>query len=107
MDKEAVVHIYNEILLSYKKGHIWVSSNEVDKLRAYDTEYSKSEKEKQILYICAYISVLMRWINLEPMIQSKVNQKKKNKYCILVHIYRIWKDDTDESAHRAAVEMQT
>ena len=52
-------------------------------------------------------SVLMRWINLEPMIQSKVNQKKKNKYCILVHIYRIWKDDTDESAHREAVEMQT
>ena len=27
MDKEVVVHIHNGILLSYKKEHIWVSSN--------------------------------------------------------------------------------
>ena len=31
-------------------------------------------------------SVLMRWMNLEPTIQSKVSQKKKHKYCILTHI---------------------
>ena len=30
MDKEAVLHIHNRILLSYKKEHIWVSSNEVN-----------------------------------------------------------------------------
>ena len=29
MDKEAVVWIYNEILLTRKKEYIWVSSNEV------------------------------------------------------------------------------
>ena len=34
-------------------------------------------------------SVLMRQINLEPMIQSKVSQKEKNKYHILTHIYGI------------------
>jgi len=34
-------------------------------------------------------SVLVRWMNLEPVIQSEVNQKEKNKYCILTHIYRI------------------
>ena len=34
-------------------------------------------------------SVLMRWMNLEPIIQSEVSQKEKNKYCILAHIYRI------------------
>ena len=45
MDKEAVVHIYNGILLSHKKEHIWVSSKEVNKPRAYYTEQSKSEKE--------------------------------------------------------------
>ena len=38
MDKEAVVHIYNGILLTYKKEHIWVSANEVDEPRAYYTE---------------------------------------------------------------------
>ena len=31
----------------------------------------------------------MRWMKLEPIIQSEVNQKEKDKYCILMHIY-IW-----------------
>ena len=34
-------------------------------------------------------SVLMRWMNLEPIIQSEVSQKEKDKYHILTHIYRI------------------
>ena len=34
-------------------------------------------------------SVLMRWMDLEPIIQSEVSQKKKDKYHILTHIYRI------------------
>ena len=32
-------------------------------------------------------SGIMRWMNLKPIIQSKVSQKEKNKYCILMHIY--------------------
>ena len=32
-------------------------------------------------------SVLVRWMNLESIIQSEVSQKEKNKYCILMHIY--------------------
>ena len=54
MDKEVVVHLYNEILLSHKKEQIWVSSSEVDEPRACYTDWSKSEREKQI-YINAYI----------------------------------------------------
>ena len=34
----------------------------------------------------AFESVLMRWMNLEPIIQSEVGQKEKNKYQILAHI---------------------
>ena len=34
-------------------------------------------------------SVLMRWMDLEPVKQSEVSQKEKNKYCILMHIYGI------------------
>ena len=34
-------------------------------------------------------SVLMRWMNLEPIIQSEVSQKEKDKYHILKHIYGI------------------
>ena len=45
MNKEDVVHIYNGILLSHKKEHIWVSSSEVDEPRASYTQWSKLEKE--------------------------------------------------------------
>ena len=34
----------------------------------------------------AFESVLMRWTNLKPIIQSEANQKEKDKYCILTHI---------------------
>ena len=34
-------------------------------------------------------SVLMRWMNLEPITQSEVSQKEKDRYCILMHIYGI------------------
>ena len=33
----------------------------------------------------------MRWINLEPIVQSEVNQKEKHKYCVLRNIYGIQK----------------
>ena len=48
----------------------------------------------------------MKWMNLEPIIQSEVSQKEKDKYHILTHIYRIQKNSTEESIHRAAVEKQ-
>ena len=35
----------------------------------------------------AFEPVLMRWMNLEPIIQSEVSQKEENKYYILMHIY--------------------
>ena len=34
-------------------------------------------------------SVLMGWMKLEPIIQSKVSQKEKHQYSILMHIYGI------------------
>ena len=41
-------------------------------------------------------SFLMRWMKLEPIIQSEVNQKEKNQYSILMHIYGIQKDGNDD-----------
>ena len=35
----------------------------------------------------AFGSVLIRWMNLEPMIQSEVSQKEKDEYHILMRIY--------------------
>ena len=37
----------------------------------------------------SFESVLMRWVNLEPIIQSEVSEKEKDKYCILMLIYGI------------------
>ena len=31
-------------------------------------------------------SVLMKWMNLDTIIQSEVSQKNKDKYCILTYI---------------------
>ena len=47
----------------------------------YPMEYYSAIKRN------AFESVLIRWMNLEPIIQSEVSQK--DKYCILMHIYRI------------------
>ena len=37
----------------------------------------------------AFESVIMRWMKLAPIIQSKVIQKEKHQYSILTHIYGI------------------
>ena len=48
-------YIYNGILLSHKKKQNWVICSEVDGPRVCHTEWSKSEKEKQIPYANTYI----------------------------------------------------
>jgi len=52
-----------------------------------------------------YYSAVKR--NLEPIIQSEMSQKEKNKYHILTHIYRIQKNVTEELIYRETMEKQT
>ena len=49
----------------------------------YTMEYYSAIKKN------AFESVLMRWIKLEPIIQSEVSQKEKHQCSILTHIYGI------------------
>ena len=51
-------------------------------------------------------SVLMRWMKLEPIIQSEVSQKEKHQYSILAHIYGIQKDGNDNTVCETAKETQ-
>ena len=51
-------------------------------------------------------SLELRWMNLDPVIQSEVSQKEKNKYCILTHIYVIQKNGTDQPICMTGIEMQ-
>ena len=52
-------------------------------------------------------SVLMRSMNLEPIIQSEVSQKEKDNYHILTHIHGIYKDGTYNPTCREAKGTQT
>ena len=49
----------------------------------YSMEYYSAIKKN------SFESVLMRWMKLEPIIQSEVSQKDKDQYSILMHIYGI------------------
>ena len=49
----------------------------------YTMEYYSAIKKN------AFESVLMRWMKLEPIIQSEVSQKEKYQYSILMQIYGI------------------
>ena len=49
----------------------------------YTMEYYSAIKKN------TFESVLMRWMKLEPIIQSEVNQKEKHQYSILMRIYGI------------------
>ena len=51
-------------------------------------------------------SILMRWMNLEPIIQSEVNQKEKDVYCILMHIYTKSRKMVIKNLYSATVEKQ-
>ena len=51
----------------------------------YTVEYYSAIKRYEIeLFV-------VRWVDLESVIQSEVSQKEKNKYCILTHIYGVSK----------------
>ena len=62
MDKKAVVHIHNKVYVYH-----------------FNSAIKKNTFE----------SVPMRWMKLEPIIQSEVSQKEKHQYSILMHIYGI------------------
>ena len=51
-------------------------------------------------------SILMRWMKLESITHGKVSQKEKHNYCILMHMYRIYKNGTEEFICRATMEKQ-
>ena len=49
----------------------------------YKMQYHSAMKRNEIeLFV-------VRWMDLESVIQSEVSQKEKNKYRILMHIYGI------------------
>ena len=66
----------------------------------YTVEYYSAFKKN------SFESVLMRWMKLEPIIQSEVRQKDKDHYSILTHIYGILKDGNDNPICKTEKETQ-
>ena len=64
----------NKIIVKRKFNKLWY---------IYTVEYYSAIKKN------SFESVLMRWMKLEPIIQSEVSQKDKDQYSILTHIYEI------------------
>ena len=73
----------------------------IRKLRyIYTMEYYSAIKKN------AFESVLRKWMNLDPIIQSEVSQKEKHQYSLLIHIYEILKDGDDNPICKTAKETQ-
>ena len=71
------------IARTWKQPRCSLTDEWIKKCYMYTMEYYLAIKRN------AFESVLMRWMNLEPIIQSEVSQKEKDKYHILMHIYGI------------------
>ena len=67
----------------------------------YTMEYYSTIKRNEIeLFV-------VRWMDLESVIQSEVSQKEKNKYCMLTHIYGIKKIKVSEEPRgRTGIKTQ-
>ena len=69
------------IARTWKKPRCLSTNDWIKKLwYIYTMEYYSAIKRN------TFESVLMRWMNLEPIIQSEVSQKEKHKYHIETHI---------------------
>ena len=69
----------------------------------YTMEYSSAIKRNEIELL------VVRWMDLESIIQSEVSQKEKNKYHMLTHIWnqKKKKKGSDEPMGRTGIKMQT
>ena len=66
----------------------------------YTMEYYSAIKKN------TFESVQMRWMKLEPIIQSEVSQKEKHQYSVLTHIHGIYKDGNNDPMCKTAKETQ-
>ena len=82
MDKEDMGHMYNGMLFSRKKNKImpFVCRN-MDGPRDYHTKWSKSERERQILYNTKLYWNRKNNIN-EVIYKTEINSQRKNNLCL-------------------------
>ena len=87
-EKDTCTPIFNAALFTpsrtWKKLRCLSTEEWIKKLwYIYTMEYYSAIKRNTLE------SVLMRWMKIEPIMQSEVSQKEKYKYRILIHMYGI------------------
>jgi len=86
--KECSIHLFIAALFiiarAWKQPRCPSADERIRKLwYIYTMEYYSAIKNN------TFESVLMRWVKMEPIIQSEVSQKEKHQYSILMRIYGI------------------
>ena len=88
VEKDTCIPLYIAVLFTiprtWKQPRCPSTDEWIKKLR-----YIHTKGYYSVIKTNAFASILMRWMNLEHIIQSEVSQKEKDKHCILMHIYRI------------------
>ena len=80
MDEKDTVHIYNGILVSHKKEWNLCHLQRLGGPKDCHTEWSKSEREKQISYINVYMWNLENWYRWTHLQSRKRDIGIENKY---------------------------
>ena len=81
--------------LEEAQAGIKITGRNINNLRYADDTNLMAEREEELKSLLMKVKEesekvgLMRWMKLEPIIQSEVSQKEKHQYSILTHIYGI------------------
>ena len=90
------------IARTWKQPKCPSTDEQITKMRhIYTVEYYSAIKRNEIELL------VVRWMDLESVIQSEVSQKEKNKYRMLTHIYGIIKKNgSDEPRARTRINTE-
>ena len=85
MERDTCIPLFTAALFTrartWKQPSCLLTDERIKKLwYIYTMEYFSAIKRN------AFESVLMRWMNLKPILHSEVSQKEKDKYCIVMHL---------------------
>ena len=86
--RDKCILLFTEVLFTIARIWKWPRCSLIDE-RIKNLWYIYTMEYYSAIKTNAIESVLMKWMNLEPITQSEVRQKEKDKYCILTHIYVI------------------
>ena len=100
-----MVHIYNEIILSHRREWNHIIYRDVYRSKICHTEWSKSEREKQILYINTGMWNLERW-DRWPYFQGRNRDTDAENRLDMQGVGRVGRDEVGKQCALPCVEQK-